>query len=81
MFTSTSLEVKFVRNWNFPVSFEIAEWSITHNFVYFSNLQQLAASFVTDILLTALKFEWDGFENFDLVFVTWHKSKNNWDIW
>ena len=53
MFTSTSLEVKLVRNLSFPVSFEIVGWNITHNFVYFSDLEQLAASFLaTDILLS-----------------------------
>ena len=53
MFTGTSLEVKLVRSWNFPVSFEIAGWDITHGFVYFSDLEQLAASFLaTDILFS-----------------------------
>ena len=57
MFTSTSLEVKLVRNLSFPVSFEIVGWNITHNFVYISDLGKLAASFLaTDIL-----FSWRAF--------------------
>ena len=66
MFTGTSLEVKLVRSWNFRVSFEIVGWDIIHDFVYFSDLEQLAASFsatnVSSIMLessiqTVLKFE------------------------
>ena len=66
MFIGTSLEVKLVRSWNFRVSFEIVGWDIIHDFVYFSDLEQLAASFlatnVSSIILessiqTALKFE------------------------
>ena len=67
MFTSTSLEVKLVRNLSFPVSFEIVGWNITHNFVYFSDLEQLAASFLaTDILFLNRMAS----ENFNLVFVS-----------
>ena len=43
-------EVKRFRSWNFPLSFEIVGWNITHDFVYFSDLEQLAAWFLaTDI--------------------------------
>ena len=46
MSTGTSLEVKLVRSWNFPVSFP-------YEAVYFSDLEQLATSFLaTDLLLS-----------------------------
>ena len=61
MFTVPSLELKLVRSWSFPVSFEIVGWNITHDFVYFSDLEELPASFLaTDMLSSiqkALKFE------------------------
>ena len=65
MFTGTSLEMKLVRSWNFLVSFEIVGWVITHDFVYFSDLGQLAASSWPHIycfhgessIQTTLKFE------------------------
>ena len=53
MFTGTSLEMKLVRSYNFQVSFEIVGWDKTHNFVYFSDLEQLAASFLaTNVLFS-----------------------------
>ena len=53
MFTGTSLEVKLIRSRNFRVSFEIVGWDITHDSAYFSDLEQLAASFLaTDILFS-----------------------------
>ena len=52
---NVSFEVKLVRSWNFQVSFEIAGWDIPHDFVYFSDLDQLAASFLaTNILFSYL---------------------------
>ena len=61
MFTGTSLEVKLVRSWTFPVSFEIAEWNKIHDFVYFSDLDQLATSFLpTDILFSLRVFYSNG---------------------
>ena len=40
------------------MKFEIAEWDIPLNFIYFSDLEQLAASFLdTDILFSRRVFE------------------------
>ena len=70
MFTSTGLEVKLVGSWIFPVSFEIVGWDVTLDFVFFSDLEQLVASFPVEKIFhessiqTAPKFEWDGFEKF-----------------
>ena len=45
MFAGASLEMKLVRSWNFRVSFEIIRLGEKHDFVYFSDLEQLAVSF------------------------------------
>ena len=65
MFTGTSLEVKLVRSWNFPVGFGIVGWDITHDFVLFClthdfpDLGQLSASF----LATNILFSWRVFDS------------------
>ena len=68
MFTSTSLKVKLIRSGSFQVRFEIVGWNVTHDFVYFSDLEKIGPSFLsTDIL-----FSWRVFySNSSSIWIGW----------